>query len=166
MTTNLSMSDNLEHIITKWHNGVVYEDYFLDSNLMLQGMYYRYHKNGKLWWKSNYIDNERHGEYYSFYDEGYFSGGDRKESPLMVKCSYDHGNLNGYYFYHDRYGCVEETICYKNHKKHGIYIKYNNGKIIKRKWFHNNIEIDLKELGIDITNMSQADHDLLTVLYG
>jgi hypothetical protein len=105
----------------------------MDEHGKLQGIYVKYHDNGKIQERCFYIDDKRHGLYTSYYDNG----------NVYEQITFEHGVYHGQYISHYYNGNVYEQVTFEHGKRHGLYTSHHdNGNVYEQITFEHGVYIE------------------------
>lgn len=122
------------NIKAKYDNGNESADFNLKSGLY-HGRYVRYYSNGTVWIEANYNKDEIDGKHSEYYVNG----------NLKREGEYSIGKLNGKHTTYYINGQVKSETSYVFDLRHGIAKFFReDGKLINRITYNNNVVIDIK----------------------
>lgn len=95
-------------------------DHFIYKNGLLNGDYLRYHENGKIQYKGQYVNGKKEGSFLSYYFEGV----------LINEGRYINDNKEGDWKYYHKNGRINTSGICSEDKKQGIWRRYfENGTL-------------------------------------
>jgi antitoxin component YwqK of YwqJK toxin-antitoxin module len=136
----------METIKNYYDNGILKEEYSLNSDGKKEGHYKFYYPNGGIKKKGVYINQQLDGEYIEYFNnsntyfiENFNNGvqeGEYKKyfnnGQLKIKSNYENNQLNGDYISYHQNGNVNIIAKYKNNKKIDIEKEHDiQGALIK-----------------------------------
>ncbi len=132
-----------------------FEVKYKDGIQIYDGSYKSFFKNGKINCQVNYINGNKHGEEFYYYDnENIKCFSTYEDGILDGPCSYYHedgsadciypysnGKLEGTFYKYYKNGDLSQSSNYKNNLLHGFVTYYNERIAIKKQYYENGIEI-------------------------
>jgi len=96
--------------------------FWLFETFKLSGLAKKWHENGQLLKKGNYLDGKRHGQYKSWHENG----------QLWEKCNFLNGKLHGEYKSWYNNGQLREKCNYLDGKLHGKCLAWYQDGLIRK----------------------------------
>lgn len=133
MEENIILETYHDNNIKNIHTRIEYLKNNINQNSIKNGIYEVYDKNGKLYLKTQYKNNEKNGEYIIFYKDS---------QQIKLKTYFKNNKVNGTKISYYPNGKIEEYCYFFEDLPHGQYKKFNEkGEIIE-----NSLWLDGKRL--------------------